>query len=237
MAHQFSPYDLDDISNQPRCNTSLCLDCAVLQLEVIDAAQICTLTVRTHGNQKNASRILFNHLIQLWETIDGIWEMLKQVHKELKSKKILSETFTHWVPHFLYQNDILHPTITDGKEYSYKQIRRYIRLPFEKVREFWELDNDKGLILPCDQMIGPFISNNRQLFRAGELYKLMKREQQRWNDQISVLNNCRAMRHLIYFYSDMWPFQMITFNKYDRKIWFDANPSEGARRDDLEIRG
>eukprot|EP01083_Nonionella_stella_P230139 813872_1 len=163
--------------------------------------------------------------------------MLKQVHKELKSKKILSETFTHWVPHFLYQNDILHPTITDGKEYSYKQIRRYIKLPFEKVREFWELDNDKGLILPCDQMIGPFISNNRQLFRAGELYKLMKREQQHWNDQISVLNNCRAMRHLIYFYSDMWPFQMITFNKYDRKIWFDANPSEGARRGDLEIRG
>eukprot|EP01083_Nonionella_stella_P104975 301526_1 len=65
----------------------------------------------------------------------------------------------------------------------------------------------------------------------------MKREQQHWNDQINVLNNCRAMRHLIYFYSDMWPFQMITFNKYDRKIWFDANPSEGARRGDLEIRG
>ncbi len=238
VANYVDPYDLDDLINQPQCANDhiLYLEAALVQMELDDCFNKCGVACAAKNAQQLASQNYFRHLLGLWELIHGAWEPLKALHKKLRQKKAVEPPFTLWVSDFLYSNNILSITVTDGKEIKYKQIKRYVSLPFDKVRQFWELDNSKGLILPCDVLVGPFIANNRQLFSAGQLYKLMASEQSNFDESLTLVNNCRSMPHLLYYYSDILPFQMIKFNKYDRKIYFAENPSQSGRRADLVVR-
>eukprot|EP01084_Bolivina_argentea_P076132 137956_1 len=238
MGQNGSEYSIDDLLNHPsiRNDAAFNLQTAMLQLDALDIIDQCEDAKTAWNNHKQSSQTLLNELVDLWTNIANIWDVLKDFHKSLKQKNVLHMSFTLWVPNYLYENKLLDVVVTDGKEYKYKQIRRYVKLPFPKVKEFWPLDNEKGLVLPCDVLVGPFISNNRQLFRAGELYKLMKNEQPEWDDSLSILDNFRALPHLLYYYSDMLPFQHVTWNKYDRSVYFSENPSEAGRRADLAVR-
>ncbi len=92
-----------------------------------------------------------------------------------------------------------------------------------------------GVILACDEMEGPFITSNRQLYRAGELLKLLKRDRG-WDESLTVRDNFRNNRHWYYFYALDLPFHRISWNDYDREVFMAENPEAARRRGELVVR-
>ncbi len=171
-------YAIDDIGNHPLLpdNHEARLVQFVIELECEDASKRCRKAMKSIKKYGKANHKQFNRVKRVWTGIGSMWDDYKKFHKLIKKLKINSDSFTLWLPEFLYENNSLHINITNGRELKYKQIRRYSQIE-TKAYGFWDLYNGRNLVLPCDRLNGPFFANNTQLFQCHTLLQMIRREQ------------------------------------------------------------
>eukprot|EP01084_Bolivina_argentea_P278640 476093_1 len=133
-------YYIDDIGHHPLLpdNHEARLLQVIIELECEDAADRCQTAIASHQSMITSNHNFFLHIKAVWTGIGALWDDLKTFHKQIKKLHIITDTFTKWLPPFLYSNNTVHVNMTNGKEIKYKQIRRYT-LVESKAYGFWDL--------------------------------------------------------------------------------------------------
>eukprot|EP01084_Bolivina_argentea_P171836 297691_1 len=224
-------HDIDEIAIHPLLpeNHHASLLHMLIDMDSEDAITRCQQSVTSHQSMITANATHFTNIKNMWTHIGDRWEDIKEWHGYLKKLKITSDKFTLWMPEFLYRNNWVDVFVTNMNELGYKQLKRYSFVE-GKAYDLWDLHTINGLVLPCDRLHGPFISNNTQIYQCHTLLNMIRREQSEWDESLTVVQNFQRNPDWMYWYGDILPFYTIWSNAHDRRCYFQSNAdARGAR--------
>ncbi len=142
MDYNISEFNIADLLSHPSLedNTDVQIESALLQTDALDLVDKCEDTLEAMVNHQRTGEIVLNKLVDLWADVANHWDPLKGFVTLINDEKVIKKTFTKWISGYLYENKILDMRITEGKEYKYRHLRRYVVLPSDRVKECWDLD-------------------------------------------------------------------------------------------------
>eukprot|EP01083_Nonionella_stella_P002642 7556_1 len=190
---------------------------------------ICNDTERKIRHHRNSSISVFNAFITLIIFLKDFIPKLKSAYELWAAQRlprVMGVSWKEFACPFLYANNILKISVTHFM-WSYTTLGRYLKIQVPLVEELWGLTG--AAILPCDRFVGPFISKITQLYSANELVKMIVKHPA-YDSNKTMRRNFIAKRCLNYYYANDLPFHYIIVNKYDRKLFFEANARDIANQ-------